>query len=266
MVDSSPMYSGTPKALIFIPARFDSSRFPGKPLSLLGGKSMVRRVYENVKSCGHPCAVVTDDDRIEAHLKESKARVVRVDDETTNGTERIALAYERYFKGRGEEADVIVNVQGDEPLLQGSLISQLIDFHLTSPFDVATLALLQDAKEKTGASPHVVKVRLGEGGKCEDFFRDPPKTGPTYYQHIGVYSYRRKALERFVSLPPSERERREGLEQWRGLEGGLEYGAMVAPRGTVLVGIDRPRDLFRAQEVLEKGDISHVGEESHGQS
>ena len=140
------------RVLVLIPARYDSSRYPGKPLVSLLGKSMIQRVYENCMGISQliedqyknrlqkldlQVYVVTDDQRIEDHVNSFQGQVIRVDDEVVSGTERIFLALKRNFTH--EKVDFIINVQGDEPLVSSQDIMELINFHLNSPWDVATM-------------------------------------------------------------------------------------------------------------------------------
>ena len=157
---------GPSSAIILIPARYHSQRFPGKPLAQLKGKSVVQRVHENMAQSGYPAAVVTDDARIERHLQEVGAQVVRVDDEVASGTERIALAYQRHFQST--ELQFVVNVQGDEPLLPGAWVAWLVNFHRERSFDVTTLVRAAHGEESF-ASRDIVKVALGEGGVARIF-------------------------------------------------------------------------------------------------
>lgn len=236
----------TTEALILIPARYDSSRFPGKPLAPLKNKSLIQRVYENMSESGYPTAVVTDDERIEHHLQAMGAQVVRVDDQVSNGTERIALAYQRYFQSLGPH--LVVNVQGDEPLLTSQTVGELINLHQPSAFDVTTIVRPRQGGPQDFSNPYVVKVQLGAGGSCENFSRNPLGPLDQWFQHVGVYCYRPAALAEFCSCGPSLKEQQEHLEQLRGLEHGLKYGALVS--NVQLVGVDTPEDLFRVQEMI----------------
>ena len=249
-----------PKVLILIPSRYQSSRFPGKPLSLLktpeGEKSLVEQVYSNCHQSGYETYVVTDHDGIEEKLKSSGMNVLRIDDEVPSGTERIALAYERNFKGK---FDFIINVQGDEPLLKSDDLNKLIDFHQNSDFDIATLVKPHsEDSENHGEveNPNVVKVAKTHHGQCLYFSRSPipfeRTQRETWYQHIGVYSYKAKSLEQFVSFEESELERIEGLEQLRALENKMTIGAVET--NSTLLGVDTPQDLEKVNAVLSRGE------------
>ncbi len=247
--------------LILIPARFASSRFPGKPLALIEGKSMIQRVLENCLKTTHPdfsfsSFVVTDDERIEKHIKTFSPNVVRVDDDVISGTLRIELAFERFFKD--QNFDLVVNVQGDEPLLEGFDLSGLAQFHLKSNFDIATMVKKQLSFDQSFNDPNKVKVAMSEEtGRALYFSRAPipfkreTKVHPEYdywFLHIGVYSYRPAALNRFSQAAESRMEFLEKLEQLRALEIGLSIGAFTV--SSTVMGVDHPEDIKKVEEVL----------------
>lgn len=239
------------KALILIPARYQSSRFPGKPLKLIHDKSMIERVALNMKESGFDFSVVTDHDEIEKHLKLKHIPVVRIDDDVPSGSERIALAFERYFSQKGY--DFIVNVQGDEPLLKGSRIKDLVDFHQQSTFDITTM--MKPRQDVHGfKNPDIVKVVVSKKNQCLyfsrasiPFDRDESKQ-LNWYQHIGIYCYRVNSLREFLKYPLSSLEDREKLEQLRALENDQTIGALVC--SDVLIGVDQPSDIAKVEEVL----------------
>lgn len=243
------------KTVVLIPARYNSSRFPGKPLTLIAGKSMIERVYYNCKLSGFECAVVTDDDRIEEHVKGFGGKVVRVDDNVPSGSERIALAYQRFYKN--DQYEIVINVQGDEPLLNGEILKDLAQFHHQSTYDIATLIRPRQTQEADFNNPNVVKAVYCEGTKkCLYFSRASLPysrdgiANYTWYQHIGVYSYKAQALEAFVKLPESHLEVMERLEQLRALENNMTIGAVVSTQK--LVGVDVPDDVKKVEEVLSE--------------
>ena len=246
-----------PKVLILIPSRYQSSRFPGKPLSLLktpsGDITLAEQVYKNCHESGFETYVVTDHDGIEEKLTNSGMKVIRIDDDVPSGTERIALAYQRHFKG---QFDYIINVQGDEPLLKGSDLEKLISFHQERDFDITTL-LKPHSDNQDIENPNIVKAaKSSESGQCLYFSRSPipfaREKRETWFQHIGVYCYKANALEKFVSLEASELEKIECLEQLRALENKMTIGAVET--GSVLMGVDTPEDLEKVNAVLMKGD------------
>lgn len=240
------------KVVVLIPARYQSSRFPGKPLALLKNKTMIERVYQNAASSGLECAVVTDDDRIEAEVKKFSGKVIRVNDDVPSGSERIALAYERFYEGK---ADLVINVQGDEPLLPGESLKTLADFHLNSKFDVATMVRPRKSSEEDFKNPNVVKAVLAQlSGQCLYFsraslpFDRDQKSEYDWHQHIGVYSYRPKALKEFVKAPVARLEDLEKLEQLRAMEMGFSIGALSV--NYILQGVDTPDDVQKVERYL----------------
>lgn len=242
------------RVVILIPARFASSRFPGKPLAKILGKSMIDRVFTNCKESGYPTYVVTDHDEIEKHVKEFGGNVIRVNDDVPSGSERIALAYERHLKG--ENPELVINVQGDEPLLKGEVLKELAEFHLNSDFDITTLLRERSVKEEAFRNPNVVKaVYAPTSRQCLYFSRQSlpyDRDGGreySWYQHIGVYSYRPAALSRFVKLPMAKLEDLEKLEQLRALENQMTIGAILTNQQ--LIGVDVPEDIEKVEGALK---------------
>ncbi len=241
--------------VILIPARFGSSRFPGKPLVNIAGKSMIERVYTNCADSGFESAVVTDNEKIEKAVKAFGGKVLRVDDDVPSGSERIALAYERYFNQKNTE--LVINVQGDEPLLKGHVLKELAEFHLRSDFDITTLLRKRDSSEMDFKNPNVVKaVWSPVSNQCLYFSRQSlpfDRDGGkdfSWYQHIGVYGYRTKALSTFVKLPMAGLEDLEKLEQLRALENRMTIGAILTTQK--LMGVDVPEDINKVEGVLRE--------------
>ena len=259
--------------LILIPARYQSSRFPGKPLASIAGKTMIQRVYENCQRAekteeakreglSFHVGVVTDNDEIENHVKSFKGSVYRVDDDVPSGSERIYLAYKRYFEKK-EKVDLLLNVQGDEPLLTPERVSSLASFHLGSTFDVATMVRpMRGAVERWKCSNAVKAIFVKQSNKCLYFsrapipFRRPDETSEDsrgikdenslrWHLHIGVYSYKLGGLRSFHEMDCSHYEKSEQLEQLRALEMGLEIGAIEVNDN--LVGVDTPEDIQRVE-------------------
>ena len=247
--------------LILIPARFASTRFPGKPLTLIAGKTMIARVLENCQTASHHgiefhSYVVTDSDEVEAHIKSFSTNVVRVDDDVISGTLRIELAFNRFFKTKNY--DLVINVQGDEPLLEGNDLVRLAEFHLNSPFEISTLVKKQLGFDNVFKDANKVKVAMSETtGKAFYFSRasipfkrdhliDP--VGDYWFLHIGVYSYKPEALTNFAKAPISRLEDLEKLEQLRALEMGMTIGALET--NSTVVGVDCPEDVKKVEEVL----------------
>lgn len=249
------------RVLILIPARFASTRFPGKPLAPIGGISMIQRVHQNCSQAHAPgfdftAFVVTDDLRVEEHVKTYSSQVVRVDDDVSSGTQRIKLAYERFFKD--ESFDLVLNVQGDEPLLKASDLVELSRFHLESSFDIATLVKKQQGFSGDFLDPNKVKVAMSEETGRAFYFsrasipfkRDKGDDAVTdyWFLHIGVYSYRPAALIEFASHNETRLENLEKLEQLRALEIGHSIGARETASN--VFGVDSPEDIKKVEEVL----------------
>jgi 3-deoxy-manno-octulosonate cytidylyltransferase (CMP-KDO synthetase) len=239
--------------VILIPARYGSSRFPGKPLSKILGVSMIERVFKNCAASGFQTAVVTDNDEIEAHVKGFGGNVVRVNDDVPSGSERIALAYQRYFET--SKADLVINVQGDEPLLKGDVLAELAKFHLQSNYPIATLLRERMSNEEDFKNPNVVKAVWSEKSQqCLYFSRQSlpyDRDGGreySWFQHIGVYSYRPDALVSFVKLSMSRHEDLEKLEQLRALDNGYSIGAVLTSQE--LIGVDVPEDIKKVEGAL----------------
>lgn len=249
------------RVLILIPARFASTRFPGKPLAMISGVSMIQRVLTNCLKVSAPnfefdAFVVTDDQKVEDHVKTFSPNVVRVDDEVISGTLRIELAYERFFKNKNY--DLVINVQGDEPLLDSEDLARLAKFHLASSFDITTLVKKQMGFGGDFLDSNKVKVAMSEeDGKAFYFSRAsiPFKRDQVtdskndyWFLHIGVYSYVPSALSKFSSHKETRLENLEKLEQLRALEIGLTIGALQTE--SFVIGVDVPSDIKKVEEVL----------------
>ena len=247
-----------------IPARYASTRFPGKPLAILGGKTVIERVYEQAAKALTEVVVATDDARILdcVHAFGGKAVMTRTDHPC--GTNRCFEAYEK-VRGSVQENDVIINIQGDEPFIQPEQIELLKSCF---PTDIATLVKAFTEADGTAAlqNPNSPKVVVAEGRalyfsrsvipylrgvKEEDWLGESIRRGTPYYKHIGMYAYSARVLEQIVRLPQSPLEKAESLEQLRWIEAG--YTIRVAETDTQTIGIDTPEDLVRAEEAVRHG-------------
>lgn len=238
-----------------IPARYASTRFPGKPLAMLGGKTVIQRVYEQVKDCFEEVYVATDDDRIADCVRGFGGQVVMTSEACNNGTERCLDAY----RNLGIECDVIVNIQGDEPFIQHRQVEVLKSCFDTPETDIATLVKpfeKEDGLERLEC-PNSPKVVMNTNGFAIYFSRSviPYLRGVekeqwlekhTFYKHLGIYAYKVSVLEKITTLPQSPMEKAESLEQLRWLENG--YKIRVGVTDIETVGIDTPEDLERAKE------------------
>lgn len=240
--------------LILIPARFGSSRFPGKPLAKINNIPMIQYVLENCKNTGFDYAVVTDNDEIEAFVKSVEGEVVRVDDDVTTGSERIALAYQRFFAHKNYQ--FIINVQGDEPLLLADEIKDIAAFHADHNYDICTAVKRRSNKEDAYNNLNVVKAVYSEiTHQCLYFSRSSiphnrDEDESDWFQHIGIYSYKTEALTRFVALKASSLEIAEKLEQLRALENGMTIGAKLTDIN--LIGVDTPEDIHKIEGVFRE--------------
>jgi 3-deoxy-manno-octulosonate cytidylyltransferase (CMP-KDO synthetase) len=239
------------RSLIVIPARWASTRFPGKPLALIAGVSLIRRVYERASKSQRASAVyvATDDERILGHVAELGGRVVRPEGDFATGTDRIAAALPIIETLEQAAFDVIVNVQGDEPLIDIASVDQLIHRLEVSPVGMATLACPIETDDEYHARD-VVKVVTDSVGNAIYFSRAAIGSRQTALRHIGVYAYRRAALERFVSLAPSSLELAESLEQLRAIQHGFRIAVSTTARPHL--GVDRPEDVARVESELAK--------------
>lgn len=246
------------KFLALIPARYASTRFPGKPLAVLGGKPVVQRVYEQACLAFDEVYVCTDDERIFTAVEAFGGKAVMTDTTLRSGTDRCWQACERI----GTDADVVVNIQGDEPFVQKSQLDGVKDCFLDESTQIATLVKPfspQDTFE-TLANPNSPKVVVDSHMHALYFSRSvvPYLRGVeqqdwlashTFYKHIGLYAYRREVLREISQLPPGVLEKAESLEQLRWLEYG--YIIKVALTDVETVGIDTPSDLERAEMYLQ---------------
>lgn len=218
---------------------------------MIAGVSLVERVYRRAAGSQEASAVyvATDDERISAHVSGFGGKVVRPEGDFHTGTDRIAAALPLIEASESSPFDVVVNVQGDEPLIDIGSVDALLGLLETSGADIGTLACPLETDAELG-SRDVVKVVVGAGDTALYFSRAPIGSRETALRHIGVYAYRRQAIERFVALPPSSLERAESLEQLRALEGGFRIVVSRTPRPHL--GVDRPEDVMRVESELAK--------------
>lgn len=243
-------------AAVAIPARMGSTRFPSKPLALLGGKAVLERVYENCKksSRAEKVAILTDSIEILEFADKIGAPAIMTSEKCRSGTERIIEAFAKI------DADFVVNVQGDEPFISPGLIDSIIEAHESDGADLVTAASkISDAAEL--ANPNVVKVLRGGDGRAIYFSRSPLPYNRgegdlskwiskcDYWRHIGIYGYSEKSLARYAALPPSKLEECEMLEQLRFVAAGWKFDIVETQYRSV--GIDTPADLEAAEEFLK---------------
>jgi len=237
--------------LILIPARMASTRLPGKPLADIAGRPMIVHVAARASEAGLGRVVVATDTAVVAEAVTAhgfEAVMTRVDHES--GSDRIFEALRRLDPDR--RVETVVNVQGDLPTIAPDTIAAALRPLDEAAVDISTLGV-EISRDEEKTNPNVVKIVgspvLGSRLRALYFTRAtaPWGDGPLYH-HIGLYAYRRAALERFVTLPPSSLERRERLEQLRALEAGMRIDAEIVH--SVPLGVDTPEDLARAREIL----------------
>lgn len=246
------------KVIAIIPARYASTRFPAKPLAVLGGKPIVQWVYEAVAKAVERVVVATDDKRIYDAVAAFGGEVVMTSTEHQSGTDRCAEAYEKL----GSKADIVINVQGDEPFIEPAQIESLIKCFENDTIDIATLVKPFSAEDSVEVleNPNSPKVVINANGEAIYFSRSviPYLRGVergewlkhhTFYKHIGIYAFRADVLEEVARLQQTPLEKAEKLEQLRWLESGYKIGVGVTDIETV--GIDTPEDLQRAESLLK---------------
>ncbi len=237
------------KTLGVIPARYGSSRFPGKPLAMIAGKSMIQRVYEQVeKSALTEVVVATDDQRIIDAVKAFGGKAVMTREDHLNGTTRVAEVALLF-----PEAEIIVNIQGDEPLIDPELINRLVDAFDCETSMVSVKKKIEKEEEIT--SPDCVKVVTTQDERALYFSRSTipfnrDDEAVDYYKHIGIYGYQRQFLFHYIELPPTPLELTEKLEQLRVLENGFVIKMVETDRE--FIGVDRPEDVARVEQELAR--------------
>ena len=257
------------KFIAIIPARYASTRFPGKPLAVLGGKTVIQRVYEQVSSVLNEVYVATDDERIFSCVESFGGKAVMTRSDHKSGTDRIQEAVEKI----GTQADVIINVQGDEPFIQPSQVETLMHLFDDPTTQIGTLGKRFDSLEaiQNPNSPKIVTDIRGfalyfsrsvipyiRGVETENWFGQYPFLNVEtenwfgqypFLKHLGIYAYQREVLAEVTQLPQSSLEKAESLEQLRWLENG--YRIRVGLTDVETVGIDTPEDLQRAEAFLK---------------
>jgi len=244
-----------------IPARYASTRLPGKPLIDLNGRTMIERVWRaaTASSALDRVIVATDDDRVADVMRTLDAEVCMTSPDLPSGSDRCDAA----IRALHLRPDIVVNIQGDEPLLQPSLITHLVEALHRSRADVSTpVSRILFADELD--DPSIVKVVRGADGhaiyfsrSAVPFQRDVDKgqwlSRQPYWRHIGLYAYTLRALQRHVALPPSPLERAEALEQLRLLEDGARFACVETDQ--VLLSVDTPEDADRVRRYLGDAGI-----------
>lgn len=243
------------KILGVIPSRFGSSRFPGKPLIDLAGKSMIQRVYEGAVKCNAftKLVVATDDERIYTHVQEFGGEAIMTSSEHQSGTERCGEVITQF-----PDFDVVVNIQGDEPLVEVEQLNQLISAFENPNTQIATLGIaIQNQQELF--NPNRIKVVVNAFGQAIYFSRNPIPFGAQmlqefwmknypYLRHIGLYAYRKETLSALVGLAPTALEKQESLEQLRWMFYGFPIHVVMTEIETP--NIDSPEDVAQILDLL----------------
>jgi len=240
-----------------IPARYASTRFPGKPLALLGDKPMIQWVYERASSLFEHLLVATDDQRIHEAVKGFGGKVLMTSSLHKSGTDRCAEAAGLYEKQTGLNFNHVVNIQGDEPLIRQEQLQSLLDCFQLPGTSIATLISRIDESEEL-QDPNIVKVVVDQSFRALYFSRAPIPfirnreaaseiENMVFYKHIGLYAFRREVLDRLVQLTPSDLEMAESLEQLRWMDHGFTIRTAVTSLPSL--GVDTPEDLEKLNKL-----------------
>ncbi|MDR3113422.1 MAG: 3-deoxy-manno-octulosonate cytidylyltransferase [Endomicrobium sp.] len=253
------------KTAVVIPARYASTRFPGKPLALIKGKPLIRRVLERVSLCKNvdAIAVATDDKRIYDAVKKMKYGVYMTPKSCKSGTDRIAFAAKEHLRG----FDIFINVQGDEPLIDPSLIDSLSKELKKDDYLKYITAAYPIKKEEDLKNSNITKVIFDKKGYAIYFSRSLipyNKSGAKikYYKHIGIYGYKKDFLLSFANAKMSILEKAESLEQLRALENGYKIKVITAKKDSI--GVDVPSDIGKVSRKLKIECSTTRGQQCRG--
>ncbi len=246
------------KISVVIPARYESQRFPGKPLALIHGKSLIQRTYERVSLCPFIDVVVvaTDDERIQKHVLDFGGTVCMTSSDCSTGTDRVGQAYTKMLEL--QNSNIIINVQGDEPCIDLNTIKSVADVLIVNPeTDIAT-AVSPITSINELFSPNVVKCVLSRSDRVLYFSRAvipnnkklTPSTTTSYLRHIGIYGFRRQTLEKFMNLAPTPIQIEEDIEILRALENDMPVQAATVQQHAP--GVDVPGDIAIIEGLLDK--------------
>jgi len=250
-LSSKHTYNHMSTIIGIIPARYASTRLPGKPLVIIGGKTMIQRVYEQAKKVKEleEVYVATDDSRIVDAVKKFGGKVFLTSADHQSGTDRCAEVLSKL----DAQVDVVINIQGDEPFINPAQIALVASCFNDSTVQIASLVKKLD-KESEVQNPNTVKAVINSLGNALYFSRSPipyrrnPEAQITYYKHIGIYGYRAQALTEITHLPQGAIEKAESLEQLRWLEKG--YAIRLKETDMETISIDTPDDLIKAEAYL----------------
>ncbi len=250
------------KVIGIIPARFGSSRFPGKPLVSILGKTLIQRTYENAKRCSllDDLIVATDDPTIYEHVKSFGARALMTPNDCPTGTDRLAYAV-KHDDSLGH-ADLVINIQGDWPLLDPAVVADVISALNNDPKASMSTAIVKMEADEDLTQSSFVKCVIDRNGYALYFSRSvipgglQPQRQPyvTYYKHLGIYGYRRDFLLTYATLPATPLQLAEDLEQLKALEYG--YSIKTAIVDHFSIGVDTPEDVKKVEQILCTQNIS----------
>lgn len=246
------------RVLILIPARYASTRFPGKPLAEIGGKPMIQHVVEKAKTVTEDVYVATDDERIQACVESFGGCAIMTSAEHRSGTDRCYEAFQKVVAVTGKTYDVVVNIQGDEPFIRPEQVCHLVSCFEDPEVQIATLGKKFENNSDI-FDPNKVKVVFSAQGTALYFSRSaiPFCRGveqnewlsvTPFYKHVGMYAYRPQVLKEITALSPGVLEKAESLEQLRWLENGYKIAIRVTDHESI--GIDTPEDLKKANKAL----------------
>jgi 3-deoxy-manno-octulosonate cytidylyltransferase (CMP-KDO synthetase) len=242
------------RVVAIIPSRYRSTRLPGKPLAMIAGKTMVEHVYRRAAAATRVDAVVvaTDDERVAEVVSAFGGTAVMTRDDHATGTDRLAEV------SRALEGDIVVNVQGDEPIMTAEAIDAVVTLLQSNAADVMATLRRRVMDLSDLDNPSVVKLVADNAGYALYFTRSaipfvrPGLPAPVFWRHLGLYAYRRAFLATLAALPSTPLEQAEGLEQLRALEHG--YRISTAETQADTIGVDTPEDLERVRQHLGQGD------------
>lgn len=252
------------KFIVIIPARYASTRFPGKPLAILDGKTIIQRVYEKAKAVIDDVFVATDDDRIFAAVESFNGKVIMTSPNHQSGTDRVFEAAHKIVGESYDENTIIINLQGDEPFIERSQIETLCHCFDTPSTQIATLGkeFTEIDNVENPNSPKIItdlqgfamyfsRSAMPYNRNCErdEWIQNTKMNGQPYLKHIGIYAYRLPVLAEITSLPQSPLELTEKLEQLRWLQNG--YRIKVGLTDVETIGIDTPEDFKKAEVFLQ---------------
>lgn len=257
-----------PAAVAIIPARFGSTRFPGKPLALIAGKTLLQRTYECAAHCPTLARIIiaTDDQRIFEHAQSFGAEVVMTPSDCPTGSDRLAFVLSQ--DPTLQAADVVVNIQGDEPCLDHETITALIDALFCDPSSVMSTAAYRLTDPEEATNPNTVKCVVGHDGAALYFSRSLVPGGRTaglqsgtpYYKHVGIYAFRPDFLLKYPLLPMTPLQIAEDLEQLKVLEHGYKIRVVIVK--SIGPDVNTPEDLKKVERQLCKQNSFSLPEES----